>query len=253
METASPHPQPEPQPNSGNGTEGSSDLQFANAPNLMTLGRIALVPVVVACLSRRDPFWDWMAVITFAIASITDYFDGYLARKQNLITVYGKLMDPLADKFLVVCTLVMLQELGRVHPIVVMLLICREMAITGLRALASAEGLVIAASGGAKWKTALQMIALPFLMVREGWAGLPFYGIGLTLLYLSLGLSLWSAKDYVVEFFKAAKYRRQRRAEERRARREARAARKQAARAGKEARRALHSPSPTQKDKDPQA
>jgi len=212
------------------------ELEFANAPNLLTLGRIALVPAVIACLYQRDPFWDWMAVWVFAIASITDYFDGYLARKQNLVTVYGKLMDPLADKFLVVCSLVMLQELGRVHPVVVMLLICREMGITGLRALASAEGLVIAASGGAKWKTAIQMIALPFLMVKQGWAGLPFFEIGLGLLYFSLALSLWSAKDYVVDFFKAAKFRRQRRLEQRARKKLERIAQKEARKAAKAAR-----------------
>ncbi len=218
-------------------SQSSDQLDFANAPNLMTLGRIALVPLVVYALMRRDPFWDWAAVAIFGVASITDYFDGYLARTRNLVTVYGKLMDPLADKFLVVCSLVMLQELGRVHPVVVMLLICRELGITGLRALASAEGLVIHASGGAKWKTAMQMFALPFLMIKPGWHGLYFYEIGLSLLYLSLTLSLWSAKDYVVDFFKAARRRRQLRAESRQAKRQAKQALKEAKRAARLERR----------------
>jgi CDP-diacylglycerol--glycerol-3-phosphate 3-phosphatidyltransferase len=135
------------------------------------------------------------------VASLTDYFDGYLARKYQIETVYGKLMDPLADKFLVICSLIMLQHLGRMSPIVVMLLVCRELTITGLRALASAEGVIVAASSGGKWKTATQMVAIPALMVRDV-DGIPFYQIGLWLTYFSLGLSLWSAKDYVVDFFR---------------------------------------------------
>lgn len=227
-----------PTPSGFNSPQNPNELDFANAPNLMTLARIGMVPVVVYFLSLRDPFWDWMAVLAFAVASITDYFDGYLARRQNLITVYGKLMDPLADKFLVVCSLVMLQELDRVHPVVVMLLICREVGITGLRALASAEGLDIETSGGAKWKTALQMFALPFLMVRTNSLGLPLYEIGLTLLYLSLTLSLWSAKDYIVDFFRAAKLRRAIRASLREAKRQERLEKKAARRALKAARKA---------------
>src|SRR6185436_165458 len=99
----------------------------------------------VVLLFARTDTTDLLAGIAFAIASITDYFDGYIARTRKLITVYGKLMDPLADKFLVVTSLIALQSLGRIHAVVVMLLVCRELAITGLRALASAEGVIIAA------------------------------------------------------------------------------------------------------------
>src|SRR6188768_2100810 len=118
-------------------TEHSEDrsgdeLRFNTTPNLLTLFRILMVPVVVGLLSMKDPRFDLAAAIVFAIASITDFFDGYIARLQKLETVYGKLMDPLADKFLVVSSLIMLQELGRIHPLVVILLICRELAITGL-------------------------------------------------------------------------------------------------------------------------
>lgn len=195
------------------------DMTFNTTPNLLTLLRMAMVPVVVACLFVREPQWDVIGAILFGIAAGTDYFDGYIARAQKVETVYGKLMDPLADKFLVVSSLVMLQDLGRIHPVVVMLLICREMAITGLRALASAEGVIIPASASAKWKTATQMVAIPFIMVKPGVLGIPLYPIGHVLLYISLAISLWSAKDYIVDFFRGAR-------EKRRAAREAKLAAK---------------------------
>jgi CDP-diacylglycerol--glycerol-3-phosphate 3-phosphatidyltransferase len=215
--------------------QNQDDLTFTNAPNLLTLLRIAFVPLIVALLFLKDPTWDVVAAIAFAVASITDFFDGYLARAHKLETVYGKLMDPLADKFLVVSALIMLQELGRIHPIVVILLICREMAITGLRALASAEGVIIAASGSAKWKTATQMVAIPMIMLKTDLLGIPLYTVGMALLYISLGISLWSAKDYVVDFFRALKEARKQKVAERKIAREARLAARAARMAAKAA------------------
>jgi CDP-diacylglycerol--glycerol-3-phosphate 3-phosphatidyltransferase len=185
-----------------------TELEFYTTPNMLTMSRAAFVPVVVFLLFLKTPTWDIVAAICFGIASITDYFDGYLARKANKITVYGKLMDPLADKFLVVSSLIMLQELDRIHPVIVILLICREMAVTGLRALASAEGVIIAASKTAKWKTVTQMVAIPFMMVQPGILGIPLFQMGLVLIYISLGISLFSAGDYVVDFFKGLREKR---------------------------------------------
>ena len=189
-------------------------LTFDTAPNRLTLLRIFFVPVVVGLLFLKSDQWDVVAGWVFAAAAITDYFDGYLARTQKIETIYGKLLDPLADKFLVVSALIMLQELGRIHPVVVIVLICREMAITGLRALASAEGVIIGASSSAKWKTATQMVAIPFIMARFVF-GIPSYWIGMVLLYISLGISLWSAKDYIVDFFRAMREARKAKAQER--------------------------------------
>lgn len=196
-------------------------------------------PIVVALLFLKEPFWDIVAALCFAAASITDYFDGYLARRQKMETVYGKLMDPLADKFLVVSSLIMLQELGRIHPVVVILLICRELAITGLRALASAEGVVIAASTSAKWKTATQMVAIPFIMGQKIF-NIPLYRAGIWLLYISLGISLWSAKDYVVEFFRGIKESRKQKLVEKQIARSARLAARSARLAAKAARQESH-------------
>ena len=196
--------------------ENDRDLQFTNAPNLLTLARIIAVPGVVALLLVGTNRTDIFAGFLFAAAAITDYFDGYLARLQKLETVYGQLMDPLADKFLVISSLCMLQQLGRVHVVMVILLICREMAITGLRALASSEGVIIPASKSAKWKTTAQMVAIPFLMAKEGLWGIPLYPAGQVLLWISLGISLGSAFSYVVDFFRGLTEARRLRREEKR-------------------------------------
>jgi CDP-diacylglycerol--glycerol-3-phosphate 3-phosphatidyltransferase len=211
------------------------ELTFNNTPNQLTLLRIGFVPVVVALLYIKDPTWDLVAAAVFGIASLTDWFDGYIARRNQQITVYGKLLDPLADKFLVVCSLIMLQELGRIPAYVVMLLICREIAITGLRALASAEGLIISSSDSAKWKTATQMIAIPLLIIGKDYFGLPFVLTGLACLGISLLISLWSAGSYVAGFFRSIAEKRRSRSVERKRERELRAA----ARAERKAKKAF--------------
>lgn len=207
----------------------TKELRFGTTPNLLTLARMVFVPIVVGLLFIGEPSWDLVAAILFAIAAITDYFDGYIARVQKSSSVYGKLMDPLADKFLVVSSLVMLQYLDRIHPLIVIVLICRELAITGLRALASAEGVIIAASPSAKWKTASQMVAIPLIIVKDSsiltdalnLPALPLYLLGHILLYVSLAISLWSARDYIVGFFRGVREKRRLITEQRKAARKA--------------------------------
>lgn len=177
-------------------------LTFDTAPNRLTVLRMLAVPLVVWCLAFRTFSWDVIATIIFSLAAITDFFDGYLARTTKAVTIYGKLLDPLADKFLVVVVLIMLQYLGRIHPWLVMVLICREMTISSLRALASAEGVIIAASSGGKWKAAIQMVALPFLMIYEPIWGLPCQTIGMALIYISVVFSLMSLSTYALDFFR---------------------------------------------------
>lgn len=207
----------------------TKELRFGTTPNLLTLARMVFVPIVVGLLFMGEPSWDLVAAILFTVAAITDYFDGYIARVQKSSSVYGKLMDPLADKFLVVSSLVMLQYLDRIHPVIVIVLICRELAITGLRALASAEGVIIAASPSAKWKTATQMVAIPLIIVKDSsiltdalnLPALPLYLLGHILLYISLAISLWSARDYIVGFFRGVREKRRLIAEQRKAARNA--------------------------------
>ena len=178
-------------------------LTFDTAPNRLTLLRILAVPAVVYFLAWRTLTGDIAACVLFSLAAITDWFDGYIARTYKSVTVYGKLLDPLADKFLVVGALIMLQHLGRIDPYVVIVLICREMGITSLRALASAEGVIIAAGAGGKWKAALQMVGIPFLIVDIPLLpGIGSKSIGTVLIYVSIFLSLTSALTYVLDFFR---------------------------------------------------
>jgi CDP-diacylglycerol--glycerol-3-phosphate 3-phosphatidyltransferase len=190
-----------------------------NLPNLLTFARIVAIPLVLVLLDRggpRDCFW---AALLFAGAAITDFLDGYLARKRNLVSVLGKFLDPLADKLIVMATLVWLVPMGRIEPWVVVLLLARELAITGLRSIAASEGVVIAAGEEGKAKTALQMIGILMLMI-----GYPYrmhflvfdlgvvdlVHVGRWLIYISLVYSLASAAKYVGLFASTVEARRSR-------------------------------------------
>lgn len=131
-----------------------------NLPNLLTLLRILAVPVVVVALLDETPNGDALAAGVFALAALTDGLDGYIARRRQDVTAFGKLMDPLADKLLIVAALVSLVSLGRLAAWVAMVIIARELAVTGLRAVAAERGTVISASWLGKLKTALQVGAV---------------------------------------------------------------------------------------------
>ncbi len=178
-------------------------LTIDTTPNRLTFARMVAVPLVIVLLAQREFHYDIIATVVFIAAAITDYYDGYLARQLNSVTIYGKLLDPLADKFLVVVVLIQLQALERIAPWLVMILICREMTISSLRALASAEGVIIAAGKGGKWKAAIQMIGLQFLMVNVPLFGFfPTHTVGMVLLYISVVLSLSSLSTYAIAFFR---------------------------------------------------
>ncbi|HYR19420.1 MAG TPA: CDP-diacylglycerol--glycerol-3-phosphate 3-phosphatidyltransferase [Myxococcales bacterium] len=183
--------------------------ELLNAPNLMTLGRIACIPVFLALLSYENRRNSFLAAMVFAAAAISDWLDGWLARVSNKVTTLGKFLDPLADKIIVLSALVMLVRLGRVPVWVVVIILARELLISGLRTIAMSEGLVIAASRGGKWKTSLQLSGIIALMVHYhfaidyvfGTVVTDFHTVGLTLLYLSLVPGIASAVDYVRAFY----------------------------------------------------
>ncbi|OQY23893.1 MAG: CDP-diacylglycerol--glycerol-3-phosphate 3-phosphatidyltransferase [Desulfobacteraceae bacterium 4572_35.2] len=183
-----------------------------NLPNILTFCRIASVPVVVGILfsdSREMGFW---AALIFSIASITDWLDGYLARKWEIVTVMGKFLDPLADKLIVMAALIMLIPLGRVPAWAVFLIIARETLVTGLRSVASSEGIVIAASDLGKYKTIFQMVAIIALLLHYDYYW--FFGlhwelfhvnmqfVGSFFFYISFALTMWSGGDYLYKFFR---------------------------------------------------
>ena len=183
--------------------------ELLNAPNLMTLGRIACIPVFLALLAYENRRNSFLAAAVFAVAAITDWFDGWLARVSNKVTTLGKFLDPLADKIIVLSALVMLLRLGRVPVWVVVLILARELLISGLRTIAMSEGLVIPASRGGKWKTSLQLSGIIALMVHYHFAidylvvtvMTDFHVVGLTLLYISLIPGMASAIDYMRAFY----------------------------------------------------
>lgn len=152
-------------------------------------------------LSLQQRSWDVAACALFIVASLTDMLDGYLARKYNNVSQMGKLLDPLADKLLVISVLVTLLALGRVHYIYAIILIAREFAINSLRGIAVEEGVVIASSPLAKYKTATQLTAMGCLIIadnepRTGLFTMSWYGIGQTALLIATILSLVSAWQY---------------------------------------------------------
>ncbi|MGK3982067.1 CDP-diacylglycerol--glycerol-3-phosphate 3-phosphatidyltransferase [Sorangium sp. So ce136] len=182
-----------------------------NLPNLLTFARIVMIPAVLLLLSRgapRDCFW---AACVYSLAALTDMLDGYLARRQGLVSVLGKFLDPLADKLIVASTLVWLVPMGRIPAWAVVLLISREITITALRSIASTEGLVIAAGDGGKIKTALQMIGIVCLILGYPYRihlGFDFgevdvVHVGRLLIYLSLIFSITSAAQYMGLFIDA--------------------------------------------------
>ncbi len=183
-----------------------------NVPNMLTFGRIvAIVPfcVYLAQDTRRDGV---IAAFIFTIAAITDFFDGYLARRMGVVSVLGKFLDPLADKLIVMAALVGCVHLGRISPWFVAVLLGRELSVSGLRAIASSEGVVIAAGQDGKTKTALQMIGLICLVaaypVHLNYGYVDFgvvnlVRVGRFMLYISLAFSVAAMAEYIRLFVAA--------------------------------------------------
>lgn len=181
-----------------------------NLPNLLTLARIAIVPVFIVFMffdSRDAGFW---AAALFSVAAVTDAVDGWLARRWDVETSFGKFLDPLADKLIVMSALVMMIPMGRVPAWAVFMILARDVIVSGIRSIASVEGTVIAASDLGKYKTIFQMVAIVALLLHYDYYW--FFGlkweifhvsmqnVGLFYFYISLGLTVWSGVEYVLGF-----------------------------------------------------
>jgi CDP-diacylglycerol--glycerol-3-phosphate 3-phosphatidyltransferase len=173
-------------------------------PNLLTGYRFAIVPVLLFLLQPgMGEILALLAFFLFLSGALTDLADGYLARKHGIESVLGKLMDPLADKMLVATPLIMLIPMDRVPAWVSLLIISRELAVTGLRGLAAASGIVVSASGLGKVKSVFQYTALCVLIFPETLLPIPFlHDLGRMILYVSLVLTLWSGFDYFIRLQK---------------------------------------------------
>ena len=174
-----------------------------NLPNAITLLRIVLAPLLLMLLWFHGPFWSTVIGFGFLAVSLTDLLDGYLARRNASITRIGKLLDPLADKILVMTAIVVLIAVARIPlwavPLMVVIL-GREIAVTGLRSMAAAEGVVMPAASLGRWKTGFQIAAITVLLVDSRLFGMPMHEIGLVLLGIAAVLTFWSGYDYFAAY-----------------------------------------------------
>jgi len=173
-----------------------------NLPNKITLSRIFLIPVFMVLLLSKMPYGDILSAVVFIIAASTDGVDGYLARKNHQVTNLGKLLDPLADKMLVCSALVSLVQIGNIPAWVVMVILAREFFITGLRGIAAAEGVVIAASIWGKVKTVTQIIAICVILLEKYLNFLEGIPLGSIMLGIAVFFTVLSGTDYVIKAFK---------------------------------------------------
>jgi len=176
-------------------------------PNLLSLFRIGIIPVLVYLLTFSDRVSAILAASLFLIASITDYFDGYLARRNRSVSDLGKILDPLADKLMVIAVLIMLTAMDRpgqpsVPAWLVVIIIARETAVTVIRGIALSEGIVMHAEALGKYKFILQAFAVVGLLVHYTYWGVDFFVAGIYFLALSAVIAVWSGVSYHVQFFR---------------------------------------------------
>jgi len=176
-------------------------------PNLLSLFRIAVIPVLVYLLTFSDPLSGISAAFLFLVASLTDYFDGYLARRHQTVSNLGKILDPLADKLMIVSVLIMVAAMDRpgqpsVPAWLVVVIVAREVGVTIIRGIALTEGVVMEAEDLGKYKFILQAFAIFGLLVHYPYWGVDFYVAGIYFLLLAAAVALWSGVNYHVKFFR---------------------------------------------------
>jgi CDP-diacylglycerol--glycerol-3-phosphate 3-phosphatidyltransferase len=172
----------------------------------ITLSRICIVPVIIATMWPNTLMWNVVSALLFMLGSITDYYDGYYARKYNAVSSMGKFMDPIADKILVTSVLAMLLSQGKVDAMMVILILARDNFIGGIRSVAAADRIIIDAKPAGKWKTAMQMVAIPIVIIGSLDPYIPYLDkIGIGVLWISVILSITSGIEYYIGYMKARK------------------------------------------------
>jgi CDP-diacylglycerol--glycerol-3-phosphate 3-phosphatidyltransferase len=172
---------------------------FSN-PNNLTLFRIAAVPLIVILLLFPGRLFTFVAAVLFTVAAITDFLDGFFARRKGLVSTFGKVMDPLADKLLVSSAIIMLASLGWIPGWIVCIIIGRELAVTGLRNIAAQQGQDISSSRLGKYKTGFQIAAIIPLLIHYQHFTIDFHAIGSIFLWVALAMTLLSGADYFIKF-----------------------------------------------------
>jgi CDP-diacylglycerol---glycerol-3-phosphate 3-phosphatidyltransferase len=178
-----------------------------NLPIGLTLTRIIAVPLLIVFLISSSRVHAVIAAGIFILASLTDWADGVLARRRNQVTTLGTLLDPIADKLLVAAALVSLLQIDKVAAWIVVVIIGRELAVTGLRAVGASVGVMVPASRLAKWKTVSQFVAITLLIIEKSVGAPPFHIIATIALWVALALTVVSGVDYFYRFFRKADYR----------------------------------------------
>lgn len=174
---------------------------ITSLPNLLTLSRIVVIPVLVALFFMPGETAKWAALAIFALAGVTDYFDGYFARTRRQISALGRFLDPVADKLLVASVILLLVAFGRIAGWTVLpalVILCREILVSGLREFLAGLRVRVPVSRLAKWKTGIQMVAIGFLIVGDAVPdGIPALAIGAAGLWIAAGLTLVTGYDYL--------------------------------------------------------
>jgi CDP-diacylglycerol--glycerol-3-phosphate 3-phosphatidyltransferase len=176
---------------------------------MMRIGAIPLLAAILMSPTQSAGFW---AAALFAVASITDWLDGYLARRMGIVTIFGKFLDPIADKLIVMAALIMILPFNRVPAWMVLLILGREIIITGLRGIASSEGIVIQASDLGKYKTIFQIVAILglvlhydynwFFCIAHPLLTVNMHNVGMFYLWIATVLTVWSGIDYLIRFIR---------------------------------------------------
>ena len=174
-----------------------------NLPNTITLIRISAVPFLFFLLSDPGEFWSLILASLFVLVSITDFLDGYLARKYQMITTMGKFLDPIADKIIVNSAMILMIPISRIPAWIVAVTIIRDLIVDVIRSIASSEGIYIQASILGKQKTVTQIIAVTALMIHYPLFGLNAHAVGMVILYIALFLTVYSGIDYFIKLYQS--------------------------------------------------
>lgn len=176
--------------------------EIFNLPNSITMARISVVPFLFLLLASPGPFWSLVLAALFVLAAITDFADGFVARKYNMITTMGKFLDPLADKLIVNSAMILMIPIGRIDAWIVVIMIMRDLIVDGIRSIASSEGIYIQASILGKQKTLAQIFAVTALMIHYPFLGLDAHFVGTIVLYVAFLLTIYSGMDYFIKFYR---------------------------------------------------
>ena len=174
-----------------------------NLPNLLTLSRLLLIPVFVVVFLSPTPERSLVAAAVFLVAALTDFLDGYLARRSGQVTQLGRLLDPVADKLLVLSGLILLVQAERVAAWVAIVIIARELAVTGIRALAAKDGVTLSVEVAGKLKMIAQVVAILLLLLQDALSipGVDLHVLGTAVLYLAMVLTLASGGQYIMRYW----------------------------------------------------